>query len=84
MRTKKLNLAGTYLVWVVATLIVITPQVTEESLWVLHSAYRRGSNVIALVCSAQAEFNLMQSRGKRLGVTMHKAVWEKDLQTLPA
>lgn len=64
------------------TLIVVTPEVTEALLWVLHSAYRRGSNVIALVCSAQPEFNLMQGRAKQLGVTMHKTVWEKDLQGL--
>jgi uncharacterized protein (DUF58 family) len=66
------------------TLIVVTPQVTEEALWVMHSAYRRGSNIIALVCSAQQEFNLMQARGKRLGVTMHRTLWEKDLQALAA
>jgi uncharacterized protein (DUF58 family) len=66
------------------TLIVVTPQVTEEGLWVMHSAYRRGSNVIALVCSAQQEFNLMQARGKRLGVTMYRTLWEKDLQALAA
>jgi uncharacterized protein (DUF58 family) len=66
------------------TLIVVTPQVTEEALWIMHSAYRRGSNIIALVCSAQQEFNLMQARGKRLGVTMHRTLWEKDLQALAA
>lgn len=65
-----------------ATLIVVTPLVDEGLLWVLHGAYRRGSNVIALVCSAQPEFNVMQSRAKRLGVAMHKTVWQKDLENL--
>lgn len=67
-----------------ATIITVTPQVDEQLLWVLHGAYRRGSNVIGLVCSAQQEFALAQSRGKRLGVTLHKTVWTKDLQQLAA
>jgi uncharacterized protein (DUF58 family) len=66
------------------TLIVITPQVDEPLLWVLHGAYRRGFSVIALVCSAQPEFALAQSRAKRLGVIMHKTVWQKDLEQLAA
>lgn len=65
-----------------ATLIVITPLVTEACLWVLHNAYRRGSNVIGLVCAAQPDFNLRQSQGKRLGVTLYRSVWEKDLEAL--
>jgi uncharacterized protein (DUF58 family) len=63
-----------------ATLIVVTPAVDEQMLWVLHSAYRRGSHVVVLVCSAQSDFALMQSRGRRLGVTLFKTVWEKDLE----
>jgi uncharacterized protein (DUF58 family) len=63
-----------------ATLIVVTPAVDEQLLWVLHSAYRRGSHVVGLVCSAQPDFTLMQSRGRRLGVTLFKTVWEKDLE----
>lgn len=66
------------------TLIVVTPAVDEPLLWVLHSAYRRGSQVIVLVCSAQPEFNLTAARAKRLGVTMYKTVWEKDLEQLLA
>jgi uncharacterized protein (DUF58 family) len=66
------------------TLIVITPQMDEDLLWVLHNAYRRGSNIIALVCSGQSDFNAMQGRGKRLGVTMYKTVWQKDLEQLAA
>jgi hypothetical protein len=65
-----------------ATLILVTPLVDEELLWVLPGAYRRGSNVVALVCSAQPEFNQVQSRAKRLGVTLHKTVWQKDLENL--
>jgi uncharacterized protein (DUF58 family) len=66
------------------TLIVITPQVSQQALWVLHNAYRRGSNVIALVCASQQDFQLMRSQGERLGVAMHRTVWEKDLQQLAA
>lgn len=66
------------------TLVVVTPQVDEQLLWVLHNAYRRGSNVIGLVCSAQSDFALLQSQGKRLGVTLHKTVWQKDLEALAA
>jgi uncharacterized protein (DUF58 family) len=66
------------------TLIVVTPQVDEQLLWVLHGAYRRGSNVVALVCSAQPDFAVTQGRSKRLGITMHKTVWQKDLEQLAA
>jgi len=65
-----------------ATLIVITPHLTEEALWVLHNAYRRGSNVIALVCAAQPDFRAIQARGQRLGVQIVSTIWESDLQAL--
>ena len=67
-----------------ATLIVVTPQLAEETLWVLHNAYRRGSNVVVLVCAAQPEFRLLQARGKRLGVQLFHTIWESDLQALAA
>jgi hypothetical protein len=62
----------------------VTPQLTEETLWVLHNAYRRGSNVVVLVCAAQPEFRLLQARGKRLGVQLFHTLWENDLQALAA
>lgn len=62
------------------TLILITPQVDESLLWVLHNAYRRGSNVVGLVCAAQPDWNQLQNRAKRLGVTLHKTIWQKDLE----
>ncbi|MFN8496176.1 MAG: DUF58 domain-containing protein [Caldilineaceae bacterium] len=65
-----------------ATLIVITPALDEQSLWVLHNAYRRGSQVIALVCAPQPDFDLLQSQGKKLGVAIYKTIWEKDLEAL--
>jgi uncharacterized protein (DUF58 family) len=64
------------------TLIVVTPQLDEQALWVLHNAYRRGSQVIALLCAPQAELDLLQSRGKKLGVAIYKTIWEKDLEAL--
>ena len=64
------------------TLIVITPQLSESALWVLHNAYRRGSNVVVLLCAVEPEFNLLQGKAKRLGVTLHKVIWEKDLENL--
>jgi uncharacterized protein (DUF58 family) len=64
------------------TLIVITPQLSEATLWVLHNAYRRGSNVVVLLCAVEPEFNLLQGKAKRLGVTVHKVIWEKDLENL--
>ena len=67
-----------------ATLIVVTPHLAEEMLWVLHNAYRRGSNVIVLVCAEQPDFRALQARGKRLGIHLFHTVWESDLQALAA
>ncbi len=65
-----------------ATLIVVTPHLAEEMLWVLHSAYRRGSNVIVLVCASQPDFRIVQARGRRLGLQIESTIWESDLQAL--
>jgi len=65
-----------------ATIILITPKVTDTTLWALHHAYRRGSNVVALVCAPQPDFDQMQSQSKKLGVQMQKTVWERDLAAL--
>ncbi len=65
-----------------ATLIVVTPHLSEETLWVLHNAYRRGSNVFGLVCASQPDFRTIQARGQRLGVQVVSTIWESDLQAL--
>jgi uncharacterized protein (DUF58 family) len=64
------------------TLVVVAPKVTEDDLWVLHNAYRRGSNVVGLVCAPQADFDQVRAQGERLGVRLHRSVWEKDLQAV--
>ena len=64
------------------TLIVVTPNLTEEGLWVLHSAYRRGSNVLALNCAPLPEYAVRQAQGKRLGVKVQRTLWEIDLHNL--
>ncbi|MCX6044934.1 MAG: DUF58 domain-containing protein [Chloroflexi bacterium] len=64
------------------TLIVVTPQLDEQALWVLHNAYRRGSQVIVLLCAPQIDLEVLQSRGKRLGIAIYKTIWEKDLEAL--
>lgn len=65
-----------------ATLIVVTPRLDEATLWVLHNAYRRGANVLALICADQSDFRTLQARGKRLGVHLFHTVWERDLQAV--
>lgn len=65
-----------------ATIIVVTPALAEEALWSLHSAYRRGSNVIVFVCTSQLDFHALQARGHRLGIQMFQTVWERDLQAV--
>lgn len=67
-----------------ATLIVVTPHLAETTLWVLHNAYRRGANVVVLVCAAQPEFRTLQARGRRLGVQLFHTIWESDLAALAA
>lgn len=63
-----------------STLLIVTPQLDERSLWALHGAYRRGTNVLALICAQQPGLRLLQARGKRLGVGIRSAIWESDLQ----
>lgn len=65
-----------------ATLIVVTPKLDGDGLWVLHNAYRRGSNAIALVCAPQPDFAKIRAQGERLHVVVHRTIWEKDLHEL--
>lgn len=64
------------------TLVVVLPKLTEDDLWVLHGAYRRGSNVVVMVCTAQADFDRLRAQGERLGVRVHRTIWEKDLHAV--
>lgn len=65
-----------------ATVVLVTPKLEEPALWALHQAYRRGSNIIVLVCAPQPDLEEMQSKAKRLGVQIYKTIWEKDLAAL--
>lgn len=65
-----------------ATVVLVTPQLTEAAVWALHQSYRRGSHIIVLVCAPQPELDLLQSKAKRLGVQVYKTIWEKDLMAL--
>ncbi len=65
-----------------STVVLVTPKLEEASLWVLHQAYRRGSNIIVLVCAPQPDLENMQSSAKRLGIQIYKTIWEKDLAAL--
>ena len=64
------------------TLVVVTPRLEEAALWVLHNIFRRGSNVIVLVCAGQPELGALQARGERLGVTVLSTIWESDLRAI--
>jgi hypothetical protein len=61
---------------------VVTPQLDEKALWTLHEAYRRGSNVVVLVVTAQPNFDRLAAQGEKLGVQIHRTVWEKDLHAV--
>lgn len=63
-----------------ATVVLITPLLTEEALWALHHAYRRGSNVTALICAPQADYEEIRVKGKHLHVNVQRTIWEKDLR----
>ena len=65
-----------------STLVVVTPRLTEELVWVLHGMYRRGLNVYALVCTLQPQFKRMQEQAEALGITSHQTIWESDLLKL--
>ena len=62
-----------------STLLVVTPRLSESLLWVLHSMYRRGLNVVALVCTLQPQFKRLQQQAEALGVSSHQVIWESDL-----
>ena len=62
------------------TLVVIAPQIDDAALWALHEAYRRGSNVVGLVCAGQPDFDRLRARGSKLGVRLYHTIWEKDLR----
>lgn len=66
------------------TLIVVTPRLDEAALWVLHGAFRRGSNVVGLICAPQPEYRTIQAQGARLGVEVHATEWESDLSAMAA
>lgn len=65
-----------------ATLIVVTPQIDDQALWVLHEAYRRGSNIIVLVVAPQINLDRLRAQGEKLGVQIYRSVWEKELQAV--
>ena len=65
-----------------ATLIVITPHLDHKALWSLHEAYRRGSNVVVLIVAAQPGFDLLRAQGEKLGIQIHRTIWEKDLHAI--
>lgn len=66
-----------------ATLILVTPLLDNATLWLLHGSYRRGSNVLALLCAPQPDYLSVRAQAKRLGVTVHRTIWEQDLEGLP-
>lgn len=61
------------------TLVVIVPTMNESTMWMLHQAYRRGSNVIALLTAPDADFKRFQAQGEKLGIQLYRSMWEKDL-----
>jgi uncharacterized protein (DUF58 family) len=63
-----------------ATLIVVTPLITHDLLWVLHGAHRRGSRVVVLACAPQSDHQVMRARADQLGIVVHRAIWEDDLK----
>lgn len=69
------------LVWG-TTVVLVVPKLDQETLWLLHQAYRRGSNILVLICAPQADWKTVQSQAARLGVTVHRIVWESELRQL--
>jgi hypothetical protein len=65
-----------------ATLVVIAPLIDDKTLWTLHEAYRRGSNVVVLVVTPQLNFDQLRAQGEKLGVRLYRTVWEKDLHAV--
>ena len=66
------------------TIVLVTPQLDEPTLWVLHDAYRRGSRVLVLVCATQPDFRTYQAQGARLGIEAYSTIWDSDLHRLEA
>jgi uncharacterized protein (DUF58 family) len=64
------------------TLIVVTPHLAADDVWVLHNAYRRGSKVIAMVCATQPDLDAVRAQAEKLNVLVHQTIWEKDLHNL--
>ncbi|NJN84154.1 MAG: hypothetical protein HC802_19005 [Caldilineaceae bacterium] len=67
-----------------STLVVVTPYLDEDGLWLLHNAYRRGSSVTVLICAPQQNFDAIQARGQKLNVQVYRTIWESDLNVLAA
>lgn len=65
-----------------ATIVLVTPQLDEDTIWMLHQTYRRGAQVIVLVCAQQTNFAEMQARSRQLGIDAHLTIWERDLKDL--
>jgi uncharacterized protein (DUF58 family) len=64
------------------TVVVVTPQASEELLWALHLAMRRGSTILLLLCGEQPDARTLGAKAKRLGIDYHQTLWEKDIQGL--
>lgn len=64
------------------TVVFVGAKLDDDTLWVLHSIYRRGSKVLALICADQQSVPELRARAGRLGITVHQTLWERDLQTL--
>jgi uncharacterized protein (DUF58 family) len=64
------------------TVVVVTPQLDEASLWALHALFRRGSSVLAVLCAAQPELRALRARAAHLGVGVHSTIWDSDLRAL--
>lgn len=64
------------------TLIVVTPHLSVDDVWMLHNAYRRGSKVIAMLCATQADIESVRAQAKKLNVVVHQTIWERDLRNL--
>ena len=65
-----------------ALVVLVAPQLDDATLWLLHQARRRGSNVIVLLCTDQPGYGDLRARAEQLGVFVHQTIWDKDLQTL--
>ncbi len=64
------------------TLIAVTPHVSEDLLWVLHQAYRRGMSPLLLQCDDQPNARNLAARAERLGIEHHLVLWDRDLQAV--